>query len=87
MLVDDIISSAATMSETARQWREAGLAPPVCIGVHGVFASGAYEALQAAGPTRIVTTNTVPHASNDIDVSAALVEPIQRLLARAAGDQ
>lgn len=39
VLVDDIISFAATMSETVRQWREAGLAAPVCLGVHGVFAA------------------------------------------------
>lgn len=85
VLVDDIISSATTMSETARQWRAAELTAPVCVGVHGVFAPGAYESLKSAGPTRIVTTNTIHHVSNEIDVSAALVEPIERLLARTRG--
>jgi len=78
VLVDDIISSARTMIETAGLWREAGAAAPVCIGVHGVFAPGAYEALSAAGAGKIVTTNSIAHASNDIDLAAVLLEPIER---------
>ena len=81
VLVDDIISSAHTLSETVRQLRSAGFARPVCLGVHGVFAVGAYETLQEAGVARVVTTNAIAHASNDIDVSRLLVEPVQRLLA------
>ena len=79
VLVDDIISSAHTMSETVTQLRVAKLAPPVCIGVHGVFADQAYETLLAAGAGRIVTTNSIAHPSNEIDVSSLLVEPVQRL--------
>jgi ribose-phosphate pyrophosphokinase len=80
VLVDDIISSAATMSETVRQWREAGLTAPVCLGVHGVFAAQAHEMLQRAGAARIITTNSVPHASNAIDVSGALLQPVRAFL-------
>jgi ribose-phosphate pyrophosphokinase len=83
VLVDDIISSARTMIETVRQWTRAGLPPPVCMAVHGVFAPQAYEALKEAGAARIVTTNSVPHASNDIDITQVLVEPVRRLLERA----
>lgn len=82
VLVDDIISSARTMTETVQQLRSSGLASPVCVGVHGVFAPQAYEALQAAGAARVVTTNSIAHASNDIDVSRLLVEPVQRFLAK-----
>lgn len=80
VLVDDIISSARTMIETVRQWAGAGLPAPVCLAVHGVFDSRAYEALKQAGAARIVTTNSIPHPSNEIDISAALVEPAQRLM-------
>jgi ribose-phosphate pyrophosphokinase len=83
VLVDDIISSARTMIETVRQWTGAGLPHPVCLAVHGVFAPQAYEALKEAGAARIVTTNSIPHASNDIDISQVLIEPVRRLLARA----
>ena len=86
VLVDDIISSAHTMIETVRQWREAGLTAPICLGVHGVFAAAGYETLRVSGAARIVTTNSIPHASNEIDLSPALVEPIKRGL-RAMSDR
>jgi ribose-phosphate pyrophosphokinase len=69
VLVDDIISTARTMIETTRQLRRHGLAAPVCVGVHAVFAGDAYNALRAAGVERIVTTNTIVHPSNAIDVT------------------
>jgi ribose-phosphate pyrophosphokinase len=80
VLVDDIISSAHTMSETGRKLTAAGFARPVCVGVHGVFAENAYEMLQKAGVGRVVTTNCIAHPSNDIDVSSLLIEPVQRLI-------
>ena len=83
VLIDDIISSAHTMIEAVRQWLEAGLTAPICLGVHGIFASAAYETLRATGAARIVTTNSIPHPSNDIDLSSALVAPVKRELAKA----
>jgi ribose-phosphate pyrophosphokinase len=80
VLVDDIISSAETMSETVRQWLKAGLAAPVCVGVHAVFAAQAFEALRAAGASRIVTTNAIAHSTSEIDVSDALLDPVRRLI-------
>jgi ribose-phosphate pyrophosphokinase len=56
------------------------LPPPVCLAVHGVFDSQAYEALKQAGASRVITTNSIPHPSNDIDVSAVLIEPVRRLM-------
>ncbi len=83
VLVDDIISSAGTMIETVKKFVGAGLLPPVCLAVHGVFAAQAYEALKEAGAARIVTTNSIPHLSNEIDISHVLIEPVRRLLGRA----
>ena len=45
-----------------------------------MFAAGAFEALQSAGAARIVTTNTIPHPTNAIDVGGLLAEPVQRLV-------
>ena len=82
VLVDDIISTARTLMAAARHLRIAGMAPPVCIGAHAVFAGDAYEALLAAGVSRIVTCNTIPHASNAIDVVPALAKQVRIQLAR-----
>ena len=79
VLVDDIISTARTMTETVKHLAASGLAPPICIGVHGIFAGSAFEDLQKAGAARIVTTNAVDHSSNTIDVAALLVDGIQKL--------
>ncbi len=73
VLVDDIISTARTMIETVGHLKVLGLKAPWCIGTHGVFAGRAYEDLVAAGAARVITCNTIPHASNAIDVSSLIV--------------
>ncbi len=79
VLVDDIISTGRTMIETIRRLLEAGAAAPVCAAVHGVFAGNAYKELLEAGAAKIVTSNTIPHESNGIDVSALLAESVRVL--------
>lgn len=74
ILVDDIISTARTMIETVKRLKKAGMRPPVCVGVHGIFAGNAYEELRAAGIKRVVTCNTVKHESNGIDISDLFVD-------------
>jgi ribose-phosphate pyrophosphokinase len=81
VLVDDIISSGGTMIEAAGQVRRAGLPPPVCIGVHAIFADRAYADLLAAGAAQVVTCNTILHESNQIDVSDLLANGVRDLLA------
>jgi ribose-phosphate pyrophosphokinase len=77
VLVDDIISTARTLVAAARHLSAAGLAPLVCIGAHAIFAGDAYEALLAAGAARVVTCNTIPHASNAIDIVPGIAEPVR----------
>ena len=78
VLVDDIISTARTMIETVRRLKSADLPAPICVGVHAVFAGDAYRDLRAAGAERVVTTNTIAHESNQIDVSAAVAAAVGR---------
>ncbi len=79
VLVDDIVSTARTMIETVGHLKDSGMRPPVCVAVHGIFAGTAYEDLEAAGACRIVTTNTVPHPSNVIDISDLLADSARSL--------
>ncbi len=80
VLVDDIISTGHTMIETLRQLQLAGAHKFICMGVHGIFAEGAYEKLLQAGAGRVVTANTITHESNVIDVSKEISEAIGELL-------
>ena len=68
-----------TMVETARHLERLGLGRPICVGVHAVFAAGAWEALREVA-ARVVTCNTVLHASNAIDVSGLVAGALGELL-------
>lgn len=85
VLVDDIISTARTMIATISHLARAGLRPPVCAGVHAVFADRAYEELQAAGAARVVTCNTILHPSNTIDLHDALAGGAEHFIRATAG--
>ena len=80
ILVDDIISTARTMIETVGHLKNAGMKPPVCIGVHAVFSGNAYGDLLAAGVGNVVTCNTIPHPSNAIDLSGILASEVQKMM-------
>ena len=84
VLIDDIISSARTMAEAVRVLAREGAAPPVCVGVHAVFAPGAEEALFSAGVSRVVTCNTIVHPTNAIDVLPALASAMKPAIAGQA---
>lgn len=76
VLVDDIISSGRTMLRTLDHLEEAGLARALIIGVHGIFAGDAYELLR--DKAEVITCNSIPHASNAIDLLPIFVESLQR---------
>ena len=76
VLVDDIISTAQTMIETIKNLKRCAMKPPVCIGVHGVFAGNAYADLIEAGAGKVITSNTIPHQSNGIEVSHLIAQAL-----------
>ncbi len=80
VLIDDIISSGQTMANTARLLLAAGASPPVCVAVHALFAPGATDALRMAGAARVVTCNTVQHATNAIDVLPGIAAELPAIL-------
>lgn len=84
VLVDDIISTGRTMIETITHLMREGLPAPVCLGVHAVLAGNAYVDLLAAGASTVVTSNTIVHASNGIDVTPLIVHAVRRLAAPAS---
>lgn len=75
VLMDDIVSSGETMREAVRAVRAVASSSPVCIAVHAIFAAGASDILSGEA-VKIVTTNTVVHPTNAIDVSGLLAEGI-----------
>lgn len=71
VLVDDIISTGRTMIEATRLIVANGFSAPFCVAVHGIFADKADEILSSSG-AHVVTTNSVPHKTNEIDITNLL---------------
>jgi ribose-phosphate pyrophosphokinase len=74
ILIDDIIATARTMIETVTHLKKLKTNPPICIGVHAIFAGDAFLELQKSGAGKIVTCNTIKHSSNLIDVDYLMIE-------------
>jgi len=79
VLIDDIISTAGTMIKTVKHLKDAGMKPPVCIGVHGIFAGSAYENLLACGVEKIVTSNSISHKSNGISIENIITAAVVKI--------
>lgn len=75
VLVDDMISSGRTMIEAAAQIVAQGLARPVCMTVHPIFAEGSYPQLLAVSRD-VISTDSIPHASNRLTVAPLLAAGI-----------
>lgn len=73
VLIDDIISTGMTMIDTIQHLQALKMPPPICIGVHAVFAGDAYQKLLASGVDKIITCNTIAHVSNGIDISNDMI--------------
>ena len=80
VIVDDIISSGRTMIGAVRLIIAQGATTPVCIAVHGLFADNA-DALLAQAGARMVTSNSIPHDTNGIDVGECIAASIRELAA------
>jgi ribose-phosphate pyrophosphokinase len=79
VLIDDIISSGGTLIEALSHLKREKTKPPLCLAIHAVFAENSYEKLMAAGAHKIITCNTIPHPSNQIDLSLLLLKVLQEL--------
>jgi ribose-phosphate pyrophosphokinase len=82
VLVDDIVSTGRTMIEAVRLL-SSGWPSPICIAVHGLFADNSDVLLERAG-AKLVTTNSVPHRTNAIDLRALLAGGIKEVASKAS---
>jgi len=76
LLVDDIVSSGATLAAAAEALRAQGVERIEAAVVHAVFAEGALGRLRAAGIAQVVSTDTVPHVTNRIEAAPCLAQAL-----------
>ena len=74
VILDDIISTGQTLARTFKPLVKMGFASPVCLGIHAVFADDADLVLERVGAESLVTSNTIEHPSNAIDVDGEIVQ-------------
>jgi ribose-phosphate pyrophosphokinase len=72
VIVDDIVSTGETMAAAVRIARARGARSVDCLVTHALFCEGALELLKSAGASRILSTDSVRHASNEIQLAALL---------------
>ncbi len=76
VLVDDIVSTGKTMIAALDKIMLQGFKSPFVIAVHGLFVEQAYDELQKR-TSRIMTTNSIQHVSNQVDLSPLIAEGIK----------
>lgn len=80
IIVDDIISTGHTIIEAAKKAKSLGAKKIVAIGVHGLFVEGAVPKIIKGGVHSVVSTNTIEHKTNKIDVSELIVEELRKVM-------
>lgn len=83
VLLDDIVSSGATLLETLRLLKCPNGQSPIAIAIHGLCNAHTETALKTAG-ARLVTTNSVPNPAAQIDIVPAIAKGIVEFLAPSA---
>jgi ribose-phosphate pyrophosphokinase len=87
VIIDDIASSGHTLAEVLKGLTPLGLDNVTCIVVHALFSEGAESVLRSAGARHIVSTNTVKHATNRIDVAPLISSALCRILSQSEPSQ
>jgi len=82
VVIDDIVSSGATMAAILGRIVHHSSASSVCIVVHMLSAEQFGQTTQADHPASFISCNSVPHTSNRIDISAPLLTEVRELLER-----
>lgn len=77
LLVDDVVSSGATLAAAARALHRAGVRRVEAAVVHPLLAQGAQARLRDAGVARLRSTDTLAHPSNAWSVAPILARALR----------
>ena len=79
VLVDDIISSGVTMIQALEHLKAHKFKDAICMTVHPIFAGASYQAIQALGVLKIISTNSIEHPSNQLNLAPLLAEALKSI--------
>lgn len=76
VLVDDVVSTGQTIARAAEQLAARGAASVTVLASHALFVDGAEALLEAAGVGRLLSTDSIPHASNGLHLDRLLADAL-----------
>jgi len=84
VIIDDVIASGQTVLKCIDALHQQGIKQIFCVSIHGIFVDGVDKQLVERGAIKLITTNSIPHSSNELDLSDILVAPINHCMALLA---
>lgn len=75
IVIDDIISTGKTISNTLKMAKSQGAKNLVCIGIHGVLVNKADKLITKNA--ELITTNTIPNKYSKIDISKLIADKLR----------
>lgn len=84
VVVDDIVSSGGTMAEIIERTADHANRPAIYIAVHALAERLPEKVVSSPAFARLVSCNSVPHASNAIDIAAPLLDEARELIAHTS---
>lgn len=79
ILIDDVISSGQTLIESIKQVKEQGCLNIFCLATHALCSDENFKKVLQAGAKEIISTNSIIHPSNQIDLSSTIAQAIAKL--------
>lgn len=80
ILLDDMISSGNTIVQASQYLRKRNCGKIFVACTHAILVKDAEEKIRKAGVTKIISTNTMPHPTNEVDVSEMIANSIQQII-------
>ncbi len=79
VMMDDVVSSGQTLLQCLAELRKQGIQTVDCLAVHGIFVDQVDEQLKQQGLRQLITTNSIGHPSNGVDLTPVLKEAVMEL--------
>ncbi len=79
VIVDDVVSTAKTLMGAVEQLKERGVGRISVLVSHALFAGDSEQALRKLGVDSIVSSDSVPHATNAVRLAPIIAQAIRAL--------
>lgn len=82
VIIDDVIASGETLLKAVDALQAQEIQTVDCAAIHGIFADSADQKLREKGVRQLITTNSIPFAGEQIDLTPLLLPAIREYIAR-----